>query len=56
MGFYLRKALRFGRVRINLSRHGVGCSVGVRGARIGRSATGRQCYRLRRLSTMWTRA
>ncbi len=41
MGFYLRKAIRLGPLRINLSRHGAGYSVGVRGARIGRSAQGR---------------
>jgi Protein of unknown function (DUF4236) len=41
MDFYLRKALRLGPLRINLSRHGVGYSVGVTGARIGRSAQGR---------------
>lgn len=41
MGFYLRKAFRLGALRINLSRHGIGYSVGIRGARIGRSAQGR---------------
>jgi hypothetical protein len=41
MGFYFRKALRFGPLRINLSRHGVGYSVGIRGARIGRNSQGR---------------
>jgi hypothetical protein len=41
MGFYLRKALRFGPLRINLSRHGVGYSVGIRSARIGRTSQGR---------------
>lgn len=41
MGFYIRKALRLGPLRINLSRHGVGYSVGIRGARIGRTAQGR---------------
>lgn len=35
MGFYLRKALSFGPFRFNLSRSGVGVSVGVKGARIG---------------------
>lgn len=33
MGPYLRKAIRLGPLRINLSRHGAGYSVGVRGAR-----------------------
>lgn len=41
MGWYFRKALRLGPLRINLSRHGIGYSVGVRGARVGRSAQGR---------------
>jgi Protein of unknown function (DUF4236) len=41
MGFYIRKAFRLGPLRINLSRHGVGYSVGIRGARIGRSSQGR---------------
>lgn len=35
MGFYLRKALNFGPLRLNLSRSGLGVSVGVKGARIG---------------------
>jgi hypothetical protein len=41
MGFYMRRSLRLGPLRSNLSRHGVGYSVGVRGARIGRSTQGR---------------
>ncbi len=41
MGFYIRKATRFGPLRINLSRHGVGYSVGVRGAHVGRNSQGR---------------
>lgn len=40
MGFYLRKALKFGPVRLNLSRSGLGVSVGVKGARIGVSPKG----------------
>jgi hypothetical protein len=32
MGFYLRKALRLGPLLLNLSRHGVDYSVGIRGA------------------------
>jgi hypothetical protein len=35
MGFYLRKAFSFGPVRLNLSRSGLGMSVGVTGARLG---------------------
>jgi hypothetical protein len=38
MGFYLRKSLRMGPVRFNLSKGGVGISAGVRGARIGLSS------------------
>ena len=41
MGFYLRKSLSFGPVRFNLSKSGIGVSAGVRGARVGVSATGR---------------
>jgi hypothetical protein len=35
VGFYLRKALRLGPLRVNLSRAGVGLSAGVTGARFG---------------------
>jgi len=35
MGFYLRKGFTFGPLRLNLSRSGLGASVGVKGARIG---------------------
>ena len=35
MGWYLRKGFNFGPLRLNLSRSGLGYSVGVRGARIG---------------------
>ncbi|MFZ2492259.1 MAG: DUF4236 domain-containing protein [Thermoanaerobaculia bacterium] len=41
MGFYLRKSLSLGPVRFNLSRSGVGTSVGIKGFRVGRSASGR---------------
>jgi Protein of unknown function (DUF4236) len=40
VGWYLRKALRFGPLRVNLSRAGVGLSAGVTGARFGLDATG----------------
>jgi hypothetical protein len=40
MGWNLRKAFNFGPLRINLSRKGVGYSVGVRGFRVGRDGTG----------------
>jgi hypothetical protein len=35
MGFYVRKGFNFGPLRLNLSRSGLGASVGVKGARIG---------------------
>jgi hypothetical protein len=35
MGFYIRKGFNFGPLRLNLSRSGLGASVGVKGARIG---------------------
>src|ERR1022692_1284377 len=35
MGFYIRKSLGFGPLRLNLSRSGLGASFGVTGARIG---------------------
>lgn len=40
MGWNWRKAFNFGPVRINLSKKGVGYSVGVRGFRVGRDAKG----------------
>lgn len=35
MGFYIRKSMKFGPIRLNLSKSGLGCSVGVKGFRIG---------------------
>ena len=35
MGFYFRKSLRMGPLRLNLSRRGVGVSAGVKGLRLG---------------------
>jgi hypothetical protein len=35
MGFYLRKGINFGPLRLNLSRSGLGASFGVKGARVG---------------------
>jgi hypothetical protein len=43
MGFYLRKALGFGPVRVNVSKSGLGFSIGVKGARIGVTPAG-QAY------------
>lgn len=40
MAWYLRKALRTGPLRINLSKSGVGLSLGVRGARLGLNRRG----------------
>lgn len=40
MGWYFRKSLGFGPLRVNLSKSGVGYSLGVRGARIGANARG----------------
>jgi len=41
MTWFLRKSLRFGPLRLNLSKRGVGASVGVKGARIGVDASGK---------------
>lgn len=41
MGFYLRKSFRAGPIRFNLSKSGIGASVGVTGARVGLSPGGR---------------
>lgn len=38
---YIRKQVRLGALHLNLSRKGLGFSLGVRGARIARTATGR---------------
>jgi hypothetical protein len=42
MGFYLRKAIRLGPIRLNLSKSGVGVSAGVTGLRVGVRPDGRQ--------------
>jgi hypothetical protein len=42
MGFYFRRSMNVGPFRLNLSRSGVGWSVGGRGFRTGRSARGRK--------------
>ena len=41
MGWFLRKSFRVGPLRLNLSKRGIGASVGVKGARLGVDATGR---------------
>ena len=40
MGFYIRKSFSFGPLRLNLSKSGLGYSVGVKGARIGTGPRG----------------
>jgi hypothetical protein len=42
MGFYYRKSVKFGPFRVNLSKSGLGYSVGGRGFRTGVSASGRR--------------
>jgi len=51
MGFFFRKSLGRGPFRINLSKSGVGFSLGMRGLRIGRSANGRTYTRASRPGT-----
>jgi hypothetical protein len=41
VGFYLRKSFRLGPFRFNLSKSGVGTSVGVKGARVGVDGRGK---------------
>lgn len=40
MGWYLRKSVKLGPLRINLSKSGIGYSVGMRGLRVGRGPRG----------------
>ena len=40
MGFSFRKSIRFGPLRLNLSKSGVGLSAGVKGARVSRGPRG----------------
>ena len=42
MGFFYRKSVNFGPFRVNLSKSGVGYSVGGKGFRVGTSARGRR--------------
>ena len=44
MGWYLRKSLSFGPLRLNLSRSGLGGSVGVKGLRVGTGPRGRYLH------------
>ena len=41
MGFFIRKSVRLGPIRFNLSKSGVGTSIGVKGFRVGEDARGR---------------
>lgn len=41
MGFYIRKSFRAGPIRFNLSKSGIGASIGVTGARVGITSQGR---------------
>ncbi|HXG51933.1 MAG TPA: DUF4236 domain-containing protein [candidate division Zixibacteria bacterium] len=41
MGFYIRKSVSLGPIRINFSKSGVGISAGLKGARIGVDSRGR---------------
>jgi len=40
MGWRYRKSVNVGPLRLNLSRRGIGQSIGMRGIRVGRSASG----------------
>ena len=42
MGWYLKKSFPFGPLRINLSKSGIGASVGVKGLRVSTGPKGRQ--------------
>jgi hypothetical protein len=44
VGWYLRKGLSFGPLRINLSKSGLGGSVGVKGFRVGTGPRGRYLH------------
>lgn len=46
MAFIFRRSVGIGPFRINLSKRGIGVSVGVRGLRTGISSTGRRSTRL----------
>lgn len=42
MGWYLKKSFGFGPLRLNLSKSGIGASVGVKGLRVSTGPKGRQ--------------
>ena len=41
MPFFFRKTIKLGPLHINLSKSGLGLSIGVPGARVGKTATGK---------------
>src|SRR5262245_51415561 len=45
MGWSMRKSIKLGPARLNLSSRGIGYSVGVRGLRVGTSSRGRSYVR-----------
>lgn len=42
MGWYIRKSINIGPLRFNLSKSGIGTSVGTKGFRIGKKSNGKQ--------------
>jgi Protein of unknown function (DUF4236) len=54
MGWRYRKSVRLGPVRLNMSRRGIGQSIGVRGARITRSARGERYVTFTVPGTGWS--
>jgi hypothetical protein len=44
VGVYFRKNKSFGPLRINLSKHGLGASIGVKGLRVGKQASREGLY------------
>lgn len=54
MGWSFRKSIRIGPVRVNLSRRGVGGSIGVKGLRTGIDARGRKYTRTTIPGTGWS--
>ena len=51
MGLRFRRTKSFGPLRLSLGKRGVGASIGVRGARVSRSATGRRSATLSLIGT-----
>ena len=42
MGFFIRKSINIGPIRLNFSKSGMGVSVGVKGARVGTRPDGKK--------------